>query len=184
MRRHALIGATTLTARLRTGLKVALAVTLTVPHIVHAQGRSDRVFDQFRTDSVAWQRVLAYVVSALSVQLVSASADTSAQPWNLHIAPSEPQRNLLKGQLRTILRSRVVTGNDPVFHTLDIGPLRVQGDTARVEIGMHETRRCPGTTRTTGSGWTTTVLVPRHPQQKSWGAAFSRTTSVGDKVSC
>jgi hypothetical protein len=62
--------------------------------------------------------------------------------------------------------------------------LRVVGDTAFVDVKFDETRHCPGTRRTTGSGWATTVMVPRDPRQGSWGAALSRRTLVGDGVGC
>jgi len=153
-------------------------------HRLDAQARPQSAFDRLRSDSVAWQRVLAYVVSALSSELVHAAADTSAQPWRLRVAPNEPQRHLLETQLRTILRARPVTSDDSVIHSLDVGPLSILNDTARAQVRVDETRRCPGATRTTGSGWGTTVLVPRHPQEKFWGAAFSRSTIVGDKAPC
>lgn len=173
-----------MTVRPRTRLAVALTLILNGPHRLEAQARPESAFVRLRSDSVAWQRVLGYLVSALSPELVRAAADASAQPWHLRVPPDDPQRNLLEAQLRTILRARPVASDDSVIHTLEVGPLSIVDDTARVQLRVDETRRCPGTTRTTGSGWMTTVLVPRHPQEKFWGAAFSRSTIVGDRVSC
>jgi hypothetical protein len=149
-----------------------------------AQARPASTFASLQTDSVAWQRVLTYVVSELSSELVRAAADTSAQPWHLRLPANEPQRNILEAQLRAILRVRPVASDESVFHTLEVGALVIRDDTARVQVQVNETRRCPGTTRTTGSGWATTVLVPRYPQQQFWGAARSPSTMVGDQVSC
>jgi len=165
-------------------LAIGIALTLGGAHRLAAQGRPESAFDRIRSDSVAWQRVLTYVVSALSSELVRGATETSAQPWRLRMPPNEPQRHLLEAQLHTILRSRPVTSDDSVIHSLDLGPLRIFKDTARVEVRVDEMRRCSGTTRTTGSGWATTVLVPRHPKEKFWGAPFSRNTNVGDRVSC
>lgn len=165
-------------------LALSLALILSGPRRLDAQAAPNSAFAKLQTDSVAWQRVLVYVVSALSSELVRGAADKSAQPWRLRLPTDEPQQRLLESQLRTILRVRPVMADDSVIHTLEIGPLRIRGDTARVEVRVDETRRCSGTTRTTGFGWMTTVLVPRHPQQRFWGAAFSRSTYAGDRVSC
>jgi hypothetical protein len=73
---------------------------------------------------------------------------------------------------------------DTVVRSLEFGPLIIAGDTARVDVRFDETRKCPGTTRTTGFGWNTTVLVPREPRLKFWGAALARTTLAGDRVGC
>jgi hypothetical protein len=173
-----------LAARRGACLATVLTLLLGAPQGLVAQAQPVSAFAALRTDSVAWQRVLTYVVSALSSELVGAAADTSAQPWHLRVPANEPQRNLLETQLRTILRARPVTSGDQIIHTLELGPLVIRDDTARVQVRVNETRRCPGTTRTTGSGWVTTVLVARHPQMKFWGAAFSRSTEVGDAVSC
>ena len=163
---------------------LALAVDSAGAGRLHAQVTPDRVFAALRSDSTVWERVLVHVVSSLSTELVREAADTGAQPWELHIAADEPRRHVLEAQLTTILRARPAATGDSVVHSLEIGPLRVQNDTARVEVRFEETRRCRGTTRTTGSGWAETVLVPRHPHQKYWGAAFSRSTIAGDRVLC
>jgi hypothetical protein len=175
---------TTLASRRSACIAIALALTLGAAHRLGAQDRPKSPFEKLRSDSVAWQRVLVYVVSALSSELVRGAADTSAQAWRLRLPPNEPQRHLLEKQLRTILRARPATSGDAVVHSLDVGPLSISNDTARVEVRVNETRPCSGTTRTTGSGWATTVLVARHPKEKFWGAAFSRVTAVGDRVSC
>ena len=73
------------------------------------------------SDSVAWQRVLSYVVSALGTELVRASADPQAQPWDLRVLTDDPQRGLLEAQLRTILRIRAVSSTDSIFHSLELG---------------------------------------------------------------
>jgi hypothetical protein len=163
-------------------LSVALALSL-APTTVHAQ-TATKAFAELSTDSTAWQRVLAYVVGALSVPLVAAATDPTAQPWQLQLPSEDPQRQLLLTQLRTVLRTRQAIPADTLVRSLELGPLLIAGDTARVDVRFEEIRRCPGTARTTGFGWTTTVLVPREPRQKFWGAAFSRTTAAGDRVGC
>ncbi|MGI8765934.1 MAG: hypothetical protein ACR2KM_05400 [Gemmatimonadaceae bacterium] len=127
---------------------------------------------------------MVHLLQSLSAELIRAAADTTAQPWHLRLPTDEPQRPTLEAQLWTILRARNPAIGDSVVHTLEIGPLSIHNDTARVQVNAYETRRCGGTTRTTGSGWTETVLVPRHPLAKYWGAAFSRSTLVGDRVPC
>jgi hypothetical protein len=166
----------------RTSLSIALALSL-APTTVRAQ-TATKAFADLSTDSTAWQHVLAYVVGALSVQLVAAATDRTAQSWKLQLPSEDPQRQLLLTQLRTILRARQPVPADTVVRSLEFGPLIIAGDTARVDVRFDETRKCPGTTRTTGFGWNTTVLVPREPRLKFWGAALARTTLAGDRVGC
>jgi hypothetical protein len=166
-----------------TSVSVALALSL-APTTVRAQETATKAFAVLSTDSAAWQRVLAYVVGALSVQLVAAATDRTAQSWQLQLPPKDPQRQLLQTQLLTVLRARQPMQVDTLVRSLELGPLLIAGDTARVDVRFEETRKCPGTARTTGFGWTTTVLVPRDPRQKFWGAALSRTTRAGDRVGC
>jgi hypothetical protein len=170
--------------RRRIGCTAALALLLAGSHRLQGQAPARDAFAAMRTDSVAWQRVLVHVIRSLSTELVRAAADTAAQPWEIRLPPAEPQRQLLGGQLRTILRARPIASTDSVTHRLEIGALRVVNDTALVEVQMQETRHCAGTTRATGSGYADTVRVPRHPQQKLWGAAFSRAVLVGERVGC
>lgn len=164
------------------GLSIALALSL-APTMVRAQKTSTSALAALSTDSTAWRRVLVYVVGALSGQLVDAATDPTAQSWKLQL-PSDPQRQLLLTQLRTVLRARQPIQGDTLVRSLELGPLVIAADTARVDVRFEETRKCPGTARTTGFGWTTTVLVPREPRKKFWGAAISRTTAAGDRVGC
>lgn len=168
-------------------LRLALAASACAggSRTLAAQARRGRAIPaDLTSDSVAWQRVLAHVAAELSAQLVRAAADPAPQPWTLQLPPDEPQRPVLEAQLRTLLRARPVTPDDSVVHALAVGPLLVDGDTARVRVRVSETRRCPGSPRTTGSSWTETVLVARHPSRGFWGAALSRGGVVGDDVGC
>ena len=135
------------------------------------------------TDSVAWERVLMHVVSTLSPLIVRAAADPAPQPWDLRLPADERQRPLLESQLRRILRARPATAEDSVVYTLELGPLRVVGDTARVVMRTELTRRCPGSTRVTGFGNEEEVLVPRVPPG-FWGAARSALVRHSDRIGC
>lgn len=168
----------------RTSISVVISLCVFSARLMLAQSAPDRVFAGLTSDSVAWQRTLVYIVGALSTQLVSAGNDPTPQPWQVRLPPKEPQRHVLETQLRTLLRAREVVPGDSVVRSLEIGPLKISSDTARVEVRFNETRKCSGNSRTTGWGWSTTVLVPREPQKKFWGAARSRTTSGGDRVPC
>lgn len=163
---------------------IALAFILSGALRLDAQALSQKELRRLQSDSAAWQNVLTYVVRELSSELVRAAADTSAQPWRIRVTPSEPQHQLLEAKLRTILRARPVASDDSVFQSLDFGPLVILNDTARVKVQAGTTRRCRGTTRTWGFGWSTTVLVPRRPPEKMWWPAFSRVTRVGDGAAC
>ncbi len=168
----------------RISLSTTLALTLVGSGVVHSQEAGSASFQALTTDSTAWQRVLVYTVGALSSQLVQTGFDRTPQPWQMQLPTGDPQQPLIKMQLGTILRARQVMATDTLVRSLAFGPLVIVADTARVEVRYEETRKCPGTGRTTGSGWSTTVLVPREPRQKFWGAARSRTTMVGDRVGC
>jgi hypothetical protein len=168
---------------LSTILVCVVALSL-APAMARSQETASRVFPAMRSDSAVWQRILAYVVGALSVTLVSAAGDPTPQPWQLQLPSDDPQRQLLLTQLRTILRARQTMPADTIIRSLKLGELVIAGDTARVDVDFEETRKCPGGQRTTGFGWATTVLVPRDPRQKFWGQAFSRTTQAGDRIGC
>jgi hypothetical protein len=150
---------------------------------VQAQSPLRDLMIAMRSDSTAWQHVLAYVIGRLSTEILRAAADTNAQPWELRLPAADPQRSLVEAQLRHILRVRSIRPTDTLTHTLEIGELRVVRDTASVEVSVSVTQRCPGTTRTTGSRWMETVQVERH-ELGWWGQAFSRVTEIGDRLGC
>jgi hypothetical protein len=164
-------------------LSIVLALSIG-PTKMHAQETANNALAKLVTDSAAWQHVLAHVVGALSAQLVAGATDTAAQPWRLRLPPDDPQRQLLQAQLRTVLRAREPVPSDTVVRLLEFGPLLISNDTARVDVSFEETRKCPSTGRTTGFGWSTTVLVPRVPRFRFWGTAFSRATTHGDRMTC
>jgi hypothetical protein len=164
-------------------LSLVLALSLFAPSTLRAQQGAAATFAALTTDSTAWQRVIVYLVSRLSSELVDGATDPTAQPWELQL-PDDPQRALLQAQLRTILRARQIMPADTLLHSLKLGPLVISNDTARVEVHFNETRKCPGTSKSTGFGWSTTILVPREPRQKFWGDARSRVTEAGDRLPC
>jgi len=168
----------------RTIGSVLLAAALAGTSPVHAQAPSGPAFAALTSDSAAWQRILVYTVSALSVELVASATDSAAQPWRRQLPAGDPQARLLARQLQTILRVREPTPRDTLVRLLELGTLRISDDTARADVRFTETRTCPGAARTTGFGWSTTVLVPRDPRYKFWGAARSRTTVAGDRAGC
>jgi hypothetical protein len=166
--------------------RICMVVLVTVLGLAaprDAQTQSTPVFEALATDSAAWQRVITTVVATLSPQLVRAAADPAPQAWELQLPSEDPQSPLLEAQLRTILRSRAPTTSDSVTFALRLGPLRIDGDTARVQMHSDVVRRCPGSTSTTGWSNVGDVLVPR-TDQGSWGTARMGTVSHGDRIGC
>lgn len=161
----------------------AVTLALAAPSVAHAQ-ETPKPLVALTTDSAAWQSVLTYTVGALSSVLVTSATDPAAQPWRLEFPSDDPQESLIRTQLRTILRMRQVMPADTLVRSLEFGKLVISGDSARVDVRFTETRTCPGSSKTTGSGWSTTVLVPRDPTQKFWGAARSSVTRAGDRLPC
>lgn len=141
-------------------------------------------FALLATDSVAWQRVLAYVVGSMSSSLVATSADAAAQPWILRLPADEPQRALLERQLRTLLRVRAPLPSDSVVRTLELGPLIVVRDTGYVRVQFDLARRCSASNRRGGYGNVDSVIVVRAPQLRAWGAARSAGVIHGDRAGC
>lgn len=172
--------------RFRISLTLALLFATTglvISSRVHAQAAPRSPLEALTTDSTAWQRVITHVVEMLSPQLVRTAVDSARQPWELQLPPEEPHRRLLEAQLRTVLRARLALEVDSIVYSLALGPLRVNGDTARVHVQTSVTRRCPGTTRTAGWGNTFDVLVPRD-QRGIWGAARPGLVQHGDRAGC
>jgi hypothetical protein len=163
---------------------VAVVIAMATPGMARSQEQLSRPMAALTTDSTAWQRVLLYTVEHLSSVLLSSATDPAAQPWQLEFPSNDPQQQLIRTQLRTLLRMRQVMPADTLVRSLTFGPLTIFGDTARVDVRFAETRKCAGSERTTGFGWSTTVLVPREPKMKFWGVATSRPTMVGDRRPC
>ena len=161
---------------------VALVALIALTPVAGAQQPS-AVIARLSTDSTAWQRVLVHVVSTLSARLVEAAVDPSPQPWRIDLPVDEPQRALLDAQLRLILRARSATSADSVVYAIVLGPLRIVGDTARVQFHTSVERRCPSSARS--AGWTNDeeIVVPRGPGIV-WGAARSHAVMHGDRVGC
>lgn len=155
-----------------------------LPSVARAQTPARGPLAVLATDSVAWQRVLAHVVSSLTPDLVAASTDAAPQAWTLKLPADEPQRALLERQLRTLFRARAPLPSDSVVRTLEFEPLIVVRDTGYVRVRFSLTRHCPGSTRTTGYGNVDSVVVPRIPQLRAWGAARSAGVIHGDRVGC
>jgi hypothetical protein len=161
----------------------ALVATTFHTSSVNAQARPGVLLAAFISDSVAWQRILIYVVSSLSPHLVRTASDTSRQPWRIGLPPDEPQRAVLEAQLRTILRARPVLPEDTVVYELEIGPFAVANDTGRVRVRTDFAARCSGTTRSAGYGNVDRVYVVRHPPGV-WSIARTEGVLHGDRVGC
>ncbi len=159
-----------------------LAFGLAFPRDAQAQV-TPAWMEAMATDSAAWQRVITSVVKTLSPQLVRSAADPAPQPWALRLPSEDPQSRLLEAQLRTILRARLPHASDLVTYALHLGPLRMDGDTARVEMHTDEVRRCPGSTATSGHSTTGDVLVPR-TENGTWGTARLGPVMHGDSFGC
>lgn len=138
---------------------------------------------QFFSDSTAWQRVLAHVVTSLSTYLLRTGVDSNPQPWLLSLPDNEPQRELLLRQLRTILRARPVASSDTLIFTLVVGPLAVSKDTARVTVRTDFGKRCPGSAAIGGFGNVDSIVVPKHPRG-GWAVATSARVLHGARAAC
>src|SRR5262245_55159645 len=126
----------------RRAITPVVALLVLIAPATRAQRPASEGFAVLATDSVAWQRVLAYVVSSLAPDLVAAGANVAAQPWTLRLPADEPQRALLERQLRTLFRARAPLPSDSVVRTLEFGPLVVVRDTAYVRVRFDLARHC------------------------------------------
>ncbi len=170
---------------LRSGLRPLLAMAMLSGVAATTVGAQTPTSSRaaLASDSTAWQRVLAHVVSSLSNQLVRAATDSLPEPWRIELPADEPQRTVLEQQLRRIVRMRPPSDVDTVVYELSLGPLLIVGDTARVTFRRSTTRRCPGSTQTTGWVNQEEILVPRLPAG-FWGAARSTHVLHGDRLGC
>ena len=162
--------------------RVVLATAL--PGALGAQPPADAWLRAASSDSAAWQRVLTYVTSALSVELVASATDDRLQAWDVRLPVQDKQSPLLRRQLTVLLRAREVTPTDAAYRLLAFDSLVVAQDTARVVVRFDDVRRCRGSATTEGGGWATTVYVARHPQLRIWGAAVAPRVMAGDRAAC
>jgi hypothetical protein len=161
----------------------AVVATTFQASLANAQVRPGALPAAFVSDSIAWQRILIYVVSSLSPHLVRTASDTSRQPWRIGLPPDEPRRAVLEAHLRTILRARPVVPADTVVYELEIGPLAVANDTGRVRVRTDLATRCSGTTRSAGYGNVDRVYVVRLPPGV-WSIARTEGVLHGDRFGC
>jgi hypothetical protein len=163
------------------GLTVLVATTANSS--VGAQQRTGALPPTFASDSVAWERILVYVVGQLSTHLVRTANDTARQPWRIALPADAPQRPLRERQLHTILRTRPTLSRDTVAYELEIGSLIVVNDTGRVVVRTDFARRCPGTSSSGGFENIDRVYVVRHPPG-FWSIARSEGVRHGDRFGC
>ena len=161
---------------------LCLALCLLPVRVGSAQQPAD-FMARFFSDSTLWQRILTHVVTSLSTYLVRTGVDPNPQPWQITLPDSVPQRDVVLGQLRTILRARPVTPSDTRVFTLVIGDVTISNDTARVSIRTDFARRCPGTTALGGFGSIETVIVRRFPRA-GWGIATTAGAREGARAAC
>jgi hypothetical protein len=161
-----------------------LGLLMALPVRAQAQAPARDPFAALATDSSAWQKVLVHIVSSLASNLVAASADSAPQAWTIRLPDSAPQRSLLERQLRTVFRARAPFSSDSVVRSLTIGPLIVVGDSGYIRVHFDFSQRCAGSARTTGYGNVDSVVVPRDPRIKAWGAARTVVVEHGDRGGC
>jgi hypothetical protein len=163
-----------------------MAAALWMPGLVPetARAQAERALPAaLASDSVAWERIAVYVVSRLSTHLVRTASDTSPQPWRITLPPAEPQGRLLEMRLETILRARPIRSDDSVAYELDISPLAIANDTARVTVRTDFKKRCAGSVWSGGYVNVDRVFVVRHPRG-FWSIARTEGVRHGDRFGC
>jgi hypothetical protein len=135
-------------------------------------------------ESRVWRPILEVVVSRVAGDIVRAANAPTEEAWIVTLPDSTPSWLRLRDHFMRMLRARPVSAEDESFRELYVGPLRITGDTARVELRTSFTRKCPGSTWVTGSGTNEDILLARFPTF-GWGArASSASVLVGDRVPC
>ena len=135
-------------------------------------------------ESRVWRPILEFVVSRVAGDIIRAANAPTEEAWSVTLPDSTPSWLRLHDHLMRILRARPVRADDDSFRELYVGPLRVTGDTARVELRTSFTRKCPGSTWVTGSGTNEEILLARFPAFGWGGRASSAGGLVGDRVPC
>jgi len=169
--------------RVPTVLAAALLAISVTARGAESQDPSPKFLAAFASDSVAWERILVYVIGSLSTHLVRTADDPTPQPWRITLPPDEPQRTLLETRLRTLLRARPVLSEDTVVYELRIDPLTVTADTARTVVRTSFRQRCAGSNRTQGYENVDQVYIVRHPPG-FWGVALTAGVMHGDSLGC
>jgi hypothetical protein len=138
-------------------------------------------------DSSVWRPILEYVVRSLSPYIARAATDTTLRPWNVRLPSSEAPWPMIENHFRSLLRARSVTNTDSIFYRLEVGPLSMVGDTARVNISIEQTKLCPGSGgRSGGYGNRDNVYVHRvmNGNLGWWSSARSDGIIHGDRFGC
>ncbi|MGH7460694.1 MAG: hypothetical protein ACREMA_06650 [Longimicrobiales bacterium] len=135
-------------------------------------------------DTSAWRPLLDFVVTRLTQRLADSTADNRTNPWQLTLPSTLPRG--VANQLRIALRARDVTAQDAAYDVLELGPMDLAGDTARIRFVTGRTQRCPGTEQTTGYSnhevvYVTRVIIAGVP---SWSSAMAVDGVHGDGLPC
>jgi hypothetical protein len=165
--------------RCRWWLAVFLIVSSGTTREASAQSTSAAVV----ADSAAWRQLLTYVVKQLADDIVAAARDSSPRAWRIVMPDSTPLLRAFASHLRMVLRARDPMDGDTEVRELVIGPLRVSGDTIRLQTRTSYTRVCPDGVSTTGFGNVEEPYVYRVRGQ-FWSVARSDRVAHGDRLPC
>lgn len=167
----------------RIWLLAALPCLLSLAGPRPATAQSDAA--QSARDTTVWRPLLDFVVTRLATHIAAAATGAPQKPWRMTFPTSGAPWPMVEAHLRTALRARRATPADSGFHVLEIGELRVSGDTAKVRLITGFTERCAGGRRG-GYGNTEDVYVFRAGMMgvTFWSGARSDGVIHGDRFGC
>jgi hypothetical protein len=133
-------------------------------------------------DTSAWTPLLTGVVERLAPHVLRAATDGSAQPWRFTLPEDGLLWERVERHLRLILNARDVAASDSSYRRLEIGPLQLSGDSARVRLLVEVLWYCPPTDDTAGYRTSEILVSARLPAAGNrWGPARSMNVAHGDK---
>jgi hypothetical protein len=132
-----------------------------------------------------------HIFSTVSTYIARAAQDTLRRPWRIVLPDSGPPWPEIREHLFVSLRARPASPADSQFYHLTVGPIRVEGDTARSRFEWGLTRLCPvatGDSRSLRGGYANVeevyAPVSTHFGYRIWGRARSDHVIHGDLFGC
>lgn len=164
---------------------IVVCLTATTATAATAQNATDHSPASLPDTSV-WRPIIERIFESVTPFIARTATDTSIQVWLMRFPDSKPPWARLEKRLRAALRSRPPTAADSSYYELEVGPLVVTGDTARVKLRIGMTSLCPGSEHRGGYGNEEEIVTVKFKSAmlSFWSAARPRSILHGDSFGC
>ena len=137
-------------------------------------------------DTSVWRPIVQHIFERVSYFIAGAATDSSIQVWSMTFPSEAGLWPRLHEHLQLALRSRMPTDADSSYYELEVGPLTISGDTARLKLHTGLMILCPGTERRGGYGNEEEIVIVKRrvAEFAAWRAVRPVPVEHGDRFGC